>query len=139
MTQYQVPQFIEIEDRIIGPLTLKQFLYLAFAAAILFVFWFLFNFYIWIIIAIPISAIAATFAFLKVNDRPFAHFFLSFMKYFTGPKLYIFASATTTVPVPSQRDEAPKASSIPAPGRSAPGRLPSSKIKALALNLDIGK
>jgi len=27
--QYQVPQFIEIEDKIFGPLTLKQFLYLA--------------------------------------------------------------------------------------------------------------
>jgi len=39
--QYQVPQFIEVEDRIIGPLTLKQFLYLAFAGAILFVLWFL--------------------------------------------------------------------------------------------------
>jgi hypothetical protein len=26
---YQVPQFIEIEDKIFGPLTLKQFIYLA--------------------------------------------------------------------------------------------------------------
>ncbi|MDP3142914.1 MAG: PrgI family protein, partial [Candidatus Omnitrophota bacterium] len=98
--QYQVPQFIELEDRIIGPLTLKQFLYLAFAGALLFVFWFLFAFYIWIIIALPIAALAATFAFLKINDRPFIYFFLAFIKYFTKPKLYIF-SATPNVPVPA--------------------------------------
>ena len=27
--QFQVPQFIEIEDKIFGPLTFKQFIYLA--------------------------------------------------------------------------------------------------------------
>ena len=26
--QYQVPQFIEVEDKIFGPLTFKQFLYI---------------------------------------------------------------------------------------------------------------
>ena len=91
--QYQVPQFIDIEDRIIGPLTLKQFLYLAFAGALLFVFWFLFAFYIWVIVAIPIAGGAAAFAFLKINDRPFVYFFLAFVKYFTKPKLYIFSGA----------------------------------------------
>lgn len=143
--QYQVPQFIELEDRIIGPLTIKQFLYLAFAGAILFVFWFLFAFYLWIIIAVPITALALAFAFLKINDRPFVYFFLSFVKYFTKPKLYIFSSVPT-VPVPTlpsietkgqmdKGDGAPKASSTSAPGRSA---LERSKLKELALNLDIG-
>ena len=75
--QYQVPQFIDIEDRIIGPLTLKQFIYLAFAAAVLFVFWFLFKFYIWIIVALPITILAMAFAFLKINDRPFIYFFIA--------------------------------------------------------------
>ena len=136
--QYQVPQFIELEDRIIGPLTLKQFLYLAFAGALLFVFWFLFKFYIWIIIAIPIAALAAVFAFLKINDRPFVYFFLAFIKYFTKPKLYIFSSASekikpeTTLP--------PKPSSAPQSGASEgeAKKITPSKLKELALNLDIG-
>ncbi|MDP3004146.1 MAG: PrgI family protein [Candidatus Azambacteria bacterium] len=129
--QYQVPQFIELEDRIIGPLTLKQFLYLAFAGALLFVFWFLFAFYIWIIIALPIAALAATFAFLKINDRPFIYFFLAFIKYFTKPKLYIFSGTTgkemPKKPAPEEKTEAPQ---------SQEKKLTASKLKELALSLD---
>lgn len=143
MTQYQVPQFIELEDRIIGPLTLKQFLYLAFAAALLFVLWFLLQFYLWIIIATPTIAIAVAFAFLKVNDRPLVYFFLSFVRYFTSPKLYLFSSGVPVVPVPilnrssdTKGQSQPQRKAISAPGSSALGR---SQIKELALNLDIGK
>ncbi len=130
--QYQVPQFIELEDRIIGPLTIKQFLYLAFAGAILFVFWFLFAFYLWIIIAIPITALALAFAFLKINDRPFVYFFLSFVKYFTKPKLYVFSSIPKEIakrPLSEEKIEAPK---------EIEKKINHSKLKELALNLDIG-
>ena len=138
MAQYQVPQFVEVEDRIIGPLTLKQFLYLAFAGALLFVFWFLLAFYVWIIVALPITALAAAFAFLKINDRPFAYFVLAFIKYFTNPKLYIF-SATPAVPVPALPSVETKGQSpIQQNATSAPGRLTPSKLKELALNLDTG-
>ena len=135
MAQYQVPQFIELEDRIIGPLTLKQFLYLAFAGAFLFVFWFLFVFYIWIIIAIPIMALAATFAFLKINDRPFVYFFLSFIKYFAKPKLYIFSGPTRKEVL---KKPAPDPSSAPQSGAEEDKKITPSKLKELALNLDIG-
>ncbi len=131
--QYQVPQFIESEDKIIGPLTLKQFLYLAFAAVILFVLNFLLTFYVWILIAIPISALAAAFAFLKINDRPFVYFFISLVRYFTKPKLYIFSS-----------EEKEKTISSPAkllvpPNKISEGeekKLTSLKLKELAMNLD---
>ena len=130
--QYQVPQFVDVEDRIIGPLTLKQFLYLAFAGALLFVFWFLLAFYLWIIIALPITALAAALAFLKINDRPFAHFLLAFIKYFTNPKLYIFSAAPKELskkPVSEEKIETPK---------TAEEKITRSKLKELALNLDIG-
>lgn len=135
MTQYQVPQFIDIEDRIIGPLTLKQFLYLAFAGALLFVFWFLFVFYIWIIIALPITALAAIFAFLKINDRPFVYFFLAFIKYFAKPKLYIFSSAPGKA-MPSSPIKEKIEAATPAPREEK--KITPSKLKELALNLDLG-
>ena len=37
--RFQTPQFIEIEDRIFGPLTLKQFIYLAGSAGLAFLFY----------------------------------------------------------------------------------------------------
>ena len=135
MPQYQVPQFIDVEDRIIGPLTLKQFLYLAFAGALLFVFWFLFAFYIWIIIALPITALAAAFAFLKINDRPFIYFFLAFIKYFTKPKLYIFSGAAGKA-APSSPVKEKIEAATPAPREEK--KITPSKLKELALNLDIG-
>ena len=128
--QYQVPQFIDIEDRIIGPLTLKQFLYLALGGAILFVAWFIFKFYIWIVIAIPIAAIASAFAFIKINDRPFVYFFLSFINYHLKPKLYIFS----TVPAKLQPETlaVKESKETPMPTET----ITRSKLKELALSLD---
>lgn len=137
--QYQVPQFVDLEDRIIGPLTLKQFLYLAFAGVLVFVFWFLFNFYVWLIVSIPIAAMASAFAFLKINDRPFVYFFLSFVKYFSKPKLYIFSSTpdVPVVPVPTldRSSDAKERNPVQQNSKPALGR---SQLKELALNLDIG-
>jgi len=131
--QYQVPQFVEVEDRIIGPLTLKQFLYLAFAGALLFVFWFLFAFYIWIIVALPIAVLAVAFAFLKINDRPFIYFFLAFIKYFAKPKLYIFSGA----PEEALKKPTPKKEEIKAgTSKIIENKITLSKLKELALSLD---
>ena len=134
MTQYQVPQFIDIEDRIIGPLTLKQFIYLAFAAAILFVFWFIFKFYIWIIVALPITTAALAFAFLKINDRPFVYFFLAAITYFIKPRLYIFGSAPAAqskvvLEKPSESSSAPQSEAM------ENKKITRSKLKDLALSL----
>jgi len=136
--QYQVPQFIELEDRIIGPLTLKQFLYLAFAGALLFVFWFLLAFYIWIIIALPITALAVVFAFLKINDRPFVYFFLAFVKYFTKPKLYIFSSAPEKIKPETILSPKLSSSAKSADTEGEEKKITLSKLKELALNLDVG-
>ncbi len=131
--QYQVPQFIDIEDRIIGPLTLKQFIYLAFAAAVLFVFWFLFKFYIWIIVALPITAAAMAFAFLKINDRPFVYFFIAAVFYFMKPKLYIFGE----VPEKFRKEAMPESKPTPVETPEIE-KITRSKLKELALNLDLG-
>ena len=135
--QYQVPQFVDIEDKIVGPLTLKQFLYLAFAGTLIFVFWFLFNFYVWIIISVPIAAMASAFAFLKINDRPFVYFFLSFVRYFSKPKLYLF-SAIPNVPTPALSSVETKKREINTAPETIEKKLTISKLKELALNLDIG-
>lgn len=128
--QYQVPQFIDIEDRIIGPLTIKQFLYLAFASAILFVTWFIFKFYIWIIIAVPVTAAAVAFAFIPINNRPFVYFFLSFINYYLKPRLYVFS----TVPIKLET----KTLSTPSFAKATEGeeKITQSKLKELALSLD---
>lgn len=89
--QFQVPQFIEIEDRIVGPLTLKQFLYLGGAAVLLLFFWFLFEFFLWLLLAIPVTVFAGALAFLKVNNRPLIHYVKGAIFYMLKPRLYLWS------------------------------------------------
>jgi hypothetical protein len=88
--QFNVPQFIETEDKIVGPLTLKQFLYIAGGAGILFVAWFFLKLWAFVLLAIPIGLICSVLAFYKVNGRPFVAFLGSLFSYLTKPKLYIW-------------------------------------------------
>jgi len=88
--KFDVPQFIEVEDKIIGPLTLKQFLYLGGGAGLLVILWFFLKFTLFIILAIPIGIFCGLLAFYKVNGRPFFSFLGSLLKYSSKPNLYLW-------------------------------------------------
>lgn len=88
--QYQVPQFIEIEDKIFGPLTFKQFLYVGGGAAIGFIMWSTLPRIIAILVGGPLVAFFMMAAFYQVNGRPFLMFVEGALKYATGAKLYIW-------------------------------------------------
>ena len=88
--QFNIPQFIDVEDRIVGPFTLKQFLYFGAAGAILFFAWYFFKFWIFLIFAIPIVSLALALAFVKINGRPFIYYLTSFINYARKPKLYVW-------------------------------------------------
>lgn len=88
--QFNVPQFLEIEDKIIGPLTLKQFGYLAAGAAILFVVYSYVKFWIFLLISVPVGLLAVALAFVKINGRPFISILAAFIKYLFSPKLFVW-------------------------------------------------
>jgi len=88
--QFRVPQFIEIEDQIIGPLTIKQFLYLLAGVGILVILWFYLTLGAFLLIGLPISILVLALAFYKVNGQPFITIIGSFLKYITKPRLYLW-------------------------------------------------
>jgi hypothetical protein len=88
--QFNVPQFIEVEDKIVGPLTLKQFLYLGAGAGLLIILRFFLNLTAFIIVAIPIGLFCGLLAFYKVNGRPFIYFLGSLIGYLRRPRLYLW-------------------------------------------------
>ncbi len=94
--QYSVPQFIDIEDKVFGPLTVKQFIYIIVAAMTLFLLYLFVGLgFIFILLAIPIMLIFGALAFLKVNGRPFQYFFLSFLNFFLkGTRMWIWRRST---------------------------------------------
>jgi hypothetical protein len=85
---FQVPQFIEIEDKLFGPLTFKQFIYLLGGGAIAFVAFKLLPQIIAILVAAPFVGFALALAFYKINDRPFINIVESWVAYKLGTKLY---------------------------------------------------
>ena len=88
--RFQVPQYIEVEDKIFGPLTFKQFIYVAGSLGICAVLFTLFSKIIAIPLSVPIAMLGLALAFYRVNDRPFALMMEDFVKYHIGSKLYIW-------------------------------------------------
>ena len=88
--QYQIPQFIEIEDQIFGPFTFRQFIYLIGGAGASYVIYYILPIYIAIFLIIPVAALAGALAFYKVNNRPFINVVESAITYFFGGKLYLW-------------------------------------------------
>lgn len=133
--RFQVPQFIEVEDKIFGPLTFKQFIYMGGAIGVAVVLFLLLPRFLAIIISLPIVIFGAALAFYKVNDKPFIYLVEAYFKYLTTNKLYIWKKDTS---VPQQ-----KAEQIAANRKDAPieqvyvPKLSESKLKDLTWSLDI--
>lgn len=111
--RFEVPQFIEIEDKIFGPFTWKQFIYMAGGAGALLTLYFVAPFIIFILFGIPIGALAGFLAFHKINNRPFSIFLESIVTYFTKTKLYLWKKTDTQVITNESKKELPSDSSTP--------------------------
>ena len=88
--KFQVPQFIETETKLIGPFTLKQFLWLAGGGSLIFFFFLILPQLIFFVVAIPIGAVFAALAFIKIGEIPLMNYALYGIGYFWNPKQYIF-------------------------------------------------
>jgi hypothetical protein len=88
--RFQVPQFIETESKIVGPFTLKQFLYLAAGGALIFIMQFFLSFTFLVILGILIGVLAVALAFYKIDGIPLPQYLLMALSYLTGAKRYEF-------------------------------------------------
>ncbi|MBX4200092.1 PrgI family protein [Candidatus Parcubacteria bacterium] len=126
--RFQVPQFIEVEDKIFGPLTFKQFIYIAGGVGIcVILFTFLPKFFA-LLLSAPIVALAGSLAFYKVNGKPFASLLEAFLKYEFSEKLYVWKKQDKT---PVHTEMKREASEVYIP------KLSSSKLKDLSWSLDV--
>jgi PrgI family protein len=86
--QFEVPQFIEIEDKIFGPLTWKQFLYVGGGLSMTAVLFFTMPFVIFLFLGVPIALLALALAFYPINNRPFSHLLEAIYSFFTRQRVY---------------------------------------------------
>ncbi|MFC1721500.1 PrgI family protein [Patescibacteria group bacterium] len=89
--RYSVPQFIEVEDKVIGPLTVKQFIYILAGVGTLFVIWTISpSIEVFLVPAVPVLGLFLALAFYKINGRPFSVFLQAVLKYLTRPKVSVW-------------------------------------------------
>lgn len=131
---FQVPQFIEIEDKIFGPLTFKQFIYVVGGVGLAFILYAYLPLYIAIIPMLAIVGLALMLAFLKYNERPFIQLLESAFYYSLTNKLYIWKKEGKRQPIMvaanalNQSDEQLKMKS---------SKLSNSRLKDLSWSLDV--
>ncbi len=129
--RFQVPQFIDIEDKLFGPFTFKQFIYLLGGAGGAYVFSKVLPLLIAIPLIIAVVGLAAALTFYKVNGRDFSEVLQSSFIYFFRSKLFIWKQrvASKSKKLPSKREEAAKIVPLP--------RLTESKLKDISWSLDV--
>jgi len=85
-----VPQFLDVEDRIIGPITVRQFIEILVGGLIIFIFYKLFDFSLFVVAGLLVFGLTVLFAFVKINGQPFHNFLLNFITTLKNPKLKIW-------------------------------------------------
>lgn len=131
--QFRVPQFIDMEEKIIGPLTLKQFAYIVGAGGFSFLIWtFIPIKIIAIILILPTAGLFLALAFVKINNRPFVDMLESAFGYYTGSKVYTWKQ-------PAEKDMPIQADTLikQATEEAVIAKVNTNKLHDISLGLDV--
>lgn len=130
--QFQVPQFIEVEDKIFGPFTFKQFVYMAGGFGLAYLLYRLLPLLIAAPLVIAVVGFAAALAFMQYNGRPFMIALETSFFYLIHTKLYLWNNKT------KKRIEEQKKNPIQLPQENLyVPKLSDSRLHELAWSLDI--
>lgn len=133
--QFRVPQFIDLEDKIVGPLTLKQFAYILGAGGFGFLLWtFIPIKFVAVLLILPVSGLFIALAFVKINERPFIEVLESAVNFYSGSKIYTWRQPKEE-PVTPTPD--PKAVAQKAQEEALVAKANSDKLHDISVGLDV--
>lgn len=95
--QFQVPQFIDTEDKVVGPFSLRQFIYVGIAGFISAIFYFFVQTWLFVIVAIILLGGAAVIAFIKINGQPLSKIINAAVSYYWNPQTYVWKAEEPSV------------------------------------------
>ena len=127
---FNVPQYIDVEDKIAGPLTAKQLGWMIGMGAALLVMW---NTvpkgYFWVF-AIPAICLFVALAFYRPYNLPLVSFVSHTFAFLLRPKVYLWdrPSVTPTLPARASKEQSQE--------KTGTGAPTSGKIKELSEILD---
>jgi len=130
--QFKVPQFLDIEDKIFGPFTFAQFVYLAGGAGLCFIIYKLLGLLLGIIPILAVAGFSAALTFYRPNNKPLVNMLEAGLKYSVQNKLYIWKKKKIKL----QKENQNKKEEIENK-ENGESRLNSSKLQDLAWSLDV--
>ncbi|PIR13828.1 hypothetical protein COV49_00915 [Candidatus Falkowbacteria bacterium CG11_big_fil_rev_8_21_14_0_20_39_10] len=126
MQQFTVPQFIDVEDKIIGPVTTRQFIIMLSASLLIAISYKLFDFSLFVTASIFLILIFGVFAFARINGRPFHLFVLNVIQTLRLPNLRVWDHAVVMAEDKHRKDEeemVEKHLALPSKGKPVVSRL----------------
>ncbi len=135
--QFIVPQFIDVEDKILGPISVRQFIIVIVGVIGIFASYQLFArlaglFPLFLGMSFLILIGIILFAFLRVNGRPFHLFVLNVIQSIKNPRMRIWNNQAVTERLQYRQEPPPP----PAPPVKQP--LSQTKLARLSLLVDTG-
>ena len=131
--KFVVPQFIENEARVFGPVTVRQFLIVIVGGLLVFICYKLSDFTLFILQAILIVLFFGTVAFVKINTMPFHFFLLNFISSFKKPKVRIWIKEEIKIEFQKAKGEDIKEEII-----KRKSLAPKKRLSELSLIIDTG-
>ncbi|MFA6354931.1 MAG: PrgI family protein [Candidatus Paceibacterota bacterium] len=129
--RFQVPQFIDIEDKIFGPFTFSQFAFLIGGGGIVFVLYKVLPLIIAIFLILPVAGLTVCLVFVKINNKPFVYYLEASFNYLISNKLYVWKQRLV-----KKNDKQEEDVQIPTTISNVP-MLSESKLKDLSWSLDV--
>ncbi|MFH1621330.1 MAG: PrgI family protein [Patescibacteria group bacterium] len=133
--KFIVPQFIDKEDQILGPITVRQFLIMLSDVFTIFIAYKLLAFPYFIVYTIFAGGIGGVFGFLKINGQPFHIFFINFLQTVTRPPLRVWDKRPTDSEIRAYTKVETVAPTIVTPVKPRPE---SSRLRDLSLVVNTG-
>ncbi len=129
--QFQMPRFLDIEDKVIGPLTFKQFIYLGGGVGLAYLAYTYLGFTFGFILIALFLFLGISLSFWKPNSRPAIVMFQAFLNHYTKNRMYVWQRPD------GKRIDEEKLKTIKAKSVNPPKDVDRGKIEALAWSLDV--
>lgn len=133
--KFIVPQFIDSEDKIWGPITVRQFVIMISGGLVIFLGYKLADFSLFLFETVMTCILVVVFAFVKINGAPFHVFALNFIETtFKKPSVRIWRKQYIKIERHISKDESQRPEELV--GKK--NIVPSKKLSELSLIIDTG-
>lgn len=133
--KFIVPQFIDAEDKIFGPITVRQFLMMIAGVVFIFLSYKLSDFALFLFQTVVTVILVFTFGFYKVNGAPFHVYALNLIETLKQPAVRIWRKEYIKVETFRNREETKKKKEYVVPKKEF---VTGKKLSELSLIIDTG-